>query len=77
MACGVVDLIAYWLPFTVLRPPSAMFSPQERHLLLVIALVLVLGAVVKGCRSRVTVEAMPREELPTLDAPAKPEPSAD
>lgn len=49
-----------------------MFSPQERHLLIVIALVLLLGAVVKGCRSRVTVEAMPREDLPSLDAPANP-----
>lgn len=54
-----------------------MLSPQERHLLIAVALVLILGGVVKACRTRVEVEVAPRENLPTLDGQAKPEPSAD
>ena len=46
-----------------------MLSPQERHLLIGILLVLMIGGVVKACRSRVTVEQGPKEALPTLDAP--------
>lgn len=54
-----------------------MLSPEERKLLTGILLVLMLGAVVKACRSRVTVGEVPREVLPSLDSPAKPSASAD
>ena len=47
-----------------------MLSPAERKLLIGILLVLLLGAAVKHCRQRVTVEEIPREVLPSLDAPA-------
>jgi hypothetical protein len=55
----------------------SMLSPQERHLLVGILLVLMLGGVVKSCRSRVTAAEVPKEVLPSLDAPAKPEPPPD
>jgi hypothetical protein len=54
-----------------------MLSPQERHLLIGILLVLMLGGLVKACRSRVTVVEVPKETLPSLDAPVKPEAPAD
>jgi hypothetical protein len=55
-----------------------MLAPQERHLLVGILMVLMLGGVVKSCRSRVTVEQVPREVLPSLDEPpAKAEPPVD
>ena len=54
-----------------------MLSPQERHLLVGILLVLMLGGVVKACRSRVTVEHFPKETLPSLDPPVKAEPRVD
>jgi hypothetical protein len=54
-----------------------MLSPDERKLIIAILLVLMLGGVVKACRSRVAVEEVPREVLPSLDPPAKPEPPVD
>jgi hypothetical protein len=54
-----------------------MLSPQERHLLTGVLLVLLLGGLVKACRTRVIPENGPAEALPSLDAPAKPEPPAD
>jgi hypothetical protein len=54
-----------------------MLSPQERHLLIGILMILMLGWVVKSCRSRVTVEQGPREVLPSVDAAPKPEPPPD
>jgi hypothetical protein len=54
-----------------------MLSPQERHLLAGILMVLLLGGLVKSCRSRVRVEQGPKEALPSLEVPAKPEPPPD
>jgi hypothetical protein len=54
-----------------------MLSPQERHLVIGILLVLVLGATVKACRSRVTVEQGPKDTLPSVEAPAKPDSGVD
>ena len=54
-----------------------MLSPEERKLLTGILLVLMLGAVVKTCRSRVEVRPIPKEELPSLDPPVKPALPAD
>jgi hypothetical protein len=54
-----------------------MLAPQERHLLVGILMVLLLGWGVKSCRDRVTVEHFPKETLPSLDPPAKAEPPVD
>jgi hypothetical protein len=54
-----------------------MLSPQERHLIIGILLVLALGATVKACRSRSLVEQGPKETLPSVAAPAKPDPGVD
>ena len=48
-----------------------MLSPQERHLLTGILLVLMLGGLVKACRSRVTVEEGPKETLAFAGCPGK------
>lgn len=51
-----------------------MLSPQERHLLIAIALLLLMGGLVKSCRSR-TVEAdLPRQPAPATlpESPAEP-----
>ena len=45
-----------------------MLSPEERHLIIGIMLLLLLGAAVKSCRSHVRVQDIPKEELPSLDA---------
>jgi hypothetical protein len=55
----------------------SMLAPQERHLLVGILLVLMIGGVVRSCRTRVTVEQVPKETLPSLDPPAKAEPPVD
>jgi hypothetical protein len=54
-----------------------MFSPQERLLISVIVLVLLLGVAVKGCRTAVKEEAIPAEPLPTLDDSPEPKPDVD
>jgi hypothetical protein len=54
-----------------------MLSPQERHLLAGILMVLLLGGVMKSCRARVTVEKGPAEALPSVEAALKPEPPPD
>ena len=54
-----------------------MISTHERIILITIGLVLLLGAVVKSCRSRVTVEKIPMENLPSVPARGEPEPSPD
>jgi len=54
-----------------------MLSPDERKLLIAILLVLMLGGVVKACRSQVTVNEAPKEVLPSLDPPAEPKPPVD
>jgi hypothetical protein len=51
-----------------------MLSPQERHLLIGILLILLLGALVRGCRTRVTSERGAAEALPSLDGTAPPKP---
>ncbi|MFZ4767819.1 MAG: hypothetical protein ACOYMN_22960 [Roseimicrobium sp.] len=45
-----------------------MLSPEERHLLIGIMLVLLLGAMVKSYRTHVREINIPKEELTTLDA---------
>lgn len=46
-----------------------MFAPEERRLILGICMLLLLGAVVKSCRQKVTVDDIPaaqREKLERL-----------
>ena len=52
-------------------------SPSERILLLAILAVVLLGTVVRTCRSRVEVQERPREVLPTVEAPAQSEEAPD
>jgi hypothetical protein len=54
-----------------------MLSPEERKLITTILLVILLGAVVKACRSNVTMEEIPKDPLPSLDDAAKAEPPVD
>jgi hypothetical protein len=44
-----------------------MLSPQERQIVVVLLLVLVLGTVVKACRPGGWVEQTSGERLPSLD----------
>jgi hypothetical protein len=45
-----------------------MLSPQERHLLITVFLVLVLGALVKSCRHRVTMAEIPKSKESVIQA---------
>jgi hypothetical protein len=64
--------------YCLLITGSAMLSPQERHIIIGSMMVLVLGATVKACRSRVEVEQGPKVNLPSVQAaPAKPDPGVD
>ncbi len=44
-----------------------MLSPQECRLIAIIVSVLVLGAVVKSCRNRVTVSEIPATKESTVE----------
>lgn len=48
-----------------------MLSPQERKLLTGILMLLLLGAVIKGCRHRAVETDIPHEEIPGLPIPSK------
>jgi hypothetical protein len=50
-----------------------MLSRQERHLVITLFLVLTIGAVVKSCRNRVTVNEIPKSKESVL----QPVPSAE
>ena len=52
-----------------------MLSPEERRLIIGICLLLMLGAVVKSCRHRVTLENLPpdkQEKIEGLPEAARP-----
>lgn len=44
-----------------------MFSSQERRLILSICALLALGAIVKSCRQKVSVQELPPEEREKLE----------
>lgn len=56
---------------------ASHLSPSERILLLAILVVLLLGTVVRSCRSRVEVRKGPPQVLPAVETPAQSEEAPD
>jgi hypothetical protein len=44
-----------------------MFAPEERRLIISICMLLLLGAMVRSCRQKVTVEDLPAEQREKLE----------
>ena len=59
------------------RMGSSMLSPDERKLIAGILALLLLGTLVRTCRSRSTVESMPKVELPSVEVVEPPTASPD